>query len=98
MAPLGLDGPARLELAGVSRPVNAMEAAELLNPKEGYEITEADERMIATGRGQLFGQFLIDREGVVRWTNIECGTEGLAGLGKFPTADEILAAIRTLPG
>jgi peroxiredoxin len=62
---------ARLKLSDVNEPVNAMEAAELLNPRDGYEITEADERMIATGRGQLFGQFLIDREGIVRWSFTE---------------------------
>ena len=36
----------------------------------------------------------MDREGIIRWTNIECGREGLAGLGKFPTDDELLAAVR----
>jgi hypothetical protein len=39
---------------------------------------------------QFIAQFLLDRDGVVRWTNIECGKEGLKGLGKFPTDDEIL--------
>jgi hypothetical protein len=47
---------------------------------------------------QLKAQFLIDREGIVRWVNIECAVEGLAGVGKFPTDAEILAAVRTLPG
>ena len=41
---------------------------------------------------QLKGQFLIDREGIVRWANIECAGEGLAGVGKFPTDAEILTA------
>jgi hypothetical protein len=49
-------------------------------------------------RPQLKGQFLIDREGIVRWVNIECAVEGLAGAGKFPTDPEILAAVRALPG
>jgi hypothetical protein len=40
------------------------------------------------------GQFIIDRGGVVRWTNIECGKEGLSGLGKFPSHDELMAAAR----
>ena len=43
------------------------------------------------------GQFLIDREGIVRWANIECAREGLAGVGKFPTDGEIFAAVRELP-
>jgi hypothetical protein len=37
---------------------------------------------------QLIGQFLIDRDGIVGWVNIE----GVAGLEKFPTDDELLAA------
>jgi hypothetical protein len=32
----------------------------------------------------------------VRWSNIECAGEGLAGIGKFPSADAILAAAQTL--
>jgi len=46
---------------------------------------------------QLKGQFLIDRDGIVRWANVECLTEGAAGVGKFPTEEEILAAARALP-
>jgi hypothetical protein len=46
---------------------------------------------------QLKGQFLIDRDGIVRWANIECAAEGVAGVGKFPSAGEILAAARALP-
>jgi len=47
---------------------------------------------------QLKGQFLIDRNGIVRWANIECATEGVAGVGKFPSEAEIFAAARALPG
>jgi peroxiredoxin len=64
----------------------------------GFTPSETDQAEMQRQWPQLKGQFLIDRDGIVRWTNIECGTEGMAGLGKFPTADEILAAIRTLPG
>jgi hypothetical protein len=46
---------------------------------------------------QLKGQFLIDRDGIVRWANIECATEGMAGVGKFPSEEEILTAARALP-
>jgi len=38
------------------------------------------------------GQFLIDRDGMIRWANIECAREGLPGLGKFPTVEELLPA------
>jgi peroxiredoxin len=46
--------------------------------------------------GQLIGQFLVDREGIVRWVNIEGAKEGLAGLEKFPTDEEFLAAAQRL--
>ena len=41
---------------------------------------------------QMKGQFLIDRDGIVRWAHIECGKEGLSGLGKFPSHDELIRA------
>jgi len=46
--------------------------------------------------GQLTGQFLLDRDGIVRWVNIEGVKEGLAGLERFPTDDEFLEAARTV--
>ena len=46
--------------------------------------------------GQMIGQFLVDREGIVRWVNIEGAKEGLAGLEKFPTDEEFLDATRQL--
>jgi peroxiredoxin len=64
----------------------------------GFTPTETDQADMQRQWPQLKGQFLVDRHGIVRWANIECGgPDGLAGLGKFPTADEILAAIRALP-
>ena len=49
-------------------PMDPFAALEYLNKKDGYDITEADRQIIATGVGQLVGQFLLDRNGVVRWT------------------------------
>ena len=46
---------------------------------------------------QFTGQFLVDRDGIVRWSNIECAQEGPAGIDKFPTDEELLAAARALP-
>lgn len=48
--------------------------------------------------GQMIGQFLVDREGIVRWVNIEGAKEGLASLEKFPTDEEFLLAARKLVG
>ena len=48
------------------------------------------------GRPQLKDHFLIDSDGVVWWANIECGNDGLSGIGKFPSREGILAAARNL--
>ena len=46
--------------------------------------------------GQLTGQFLIDRTGIVRWVNIEGVKDGLAGLERFPSDDEFLEAAKLI--
>lgn len=72
-------------------PMNWPAAAEYLNNKDGYEITEADQRMAATGQGQLFGQFLLDREGVVRWSFTEV-PEGGHRMFAAPSPQELMSA------
>lgn len=67
-----------------------------LDKLHGYSQTETDRQDAERQFPQLKGQFLIDREGIVRWANVEGASEGLAGLGKFPTDDQLLEAARTL--
>jgi hypothetical protein len=67
-----------------------------LTKLDGFVGTETDQAEMARQFPQLKGQFLIDRDGIVRWANIECATEGLAGVGKFPSEEEILAAARAM--
>jgi peroxiredoxin len=74
--------------------MNPMAAAQALTALDGYVPTATDQRDAELNFTQMKGQFLIDRDGVVRWFNIECGREGLGGLGKFPTQDELLTAAR----
>jgi hypothetical protein len=74
--------------------VPMMAAGAALNNLDGFQPTPTDQREMQSSFTQMKGQFLIDRNGVVRWANIECGKEGLSGLGKFPTHDELLAAAR----
>ena len=64
---------------------------------DGYAGTKTDQADMDRQWPQLKGQFLIDREGIVRWANIECAKEGLAGIGKDPAEDTILGAARALP-
>jgi peroxiredoxin len=71
-------------------PIPAASAA--LSQLDGYQPTPNDNREMESTFTQLTGQFLIDRDGVVRWSEIECGKEGLAGLGKFPSHAELIEA------
>ena len=73
-----------------------VEAGPAMAKLDGYQTTATDERDRERHATQLKGQFLLDRDGVVRWANIECANEGLAGLGKFPTDAELQAAVKAL--
>jgi hypothetical protein len=78
-------------------PLPVREASAALARLDDYEPTATDREDAARPVLQVLGQFLVDREGIVRWTSIECARDGLAGLGKFPTDEELLAAVRALP-
>lgn len=79
----------------LSEPLPIMQAAAAIGKLDGYEENQTDRADMERQWPQLKGQFLIDRGGVVRWANIECA-DGLASVGKFPSADEILIAARSL--
>jgi peroxiredoxin len=78
-------------------PLPIMEAAVATGTQDGYTGNDTDKAEMERQWPQLKGQFLIDRDGIVRWANVECATEGLAGVGKFPSDEEILTAARALP-
>src|SRR6185369_13679788 len=78
-------------------PLPAPDAAMALAKLDGYTENQTDKADMKRQWPQLKGQFLIDRNGIVCWTHVECATEGLAGIGKFPSEDEILTAVRALP-
>jgi peroxiredoxin len=77
-------------------PLPVMQVAEAVAKADGYTENDTDRTDMQRQWPQLKGQFLIDRDGIVRWAQIECATEGPAGIGKFPSADEIIAAARML--
>jgi len=88
----------QVEIPGeLSGPMNRLAASEQLNSKDGYEMTEADQRMAAAGSGQLFGQFLLDREGIVRWTFTEVPDGGRRMFGA-PSPQELMSAASQLTG
>ena len=86
-----LDGLARE--AGISAPPGGGWAA--LDREDGI-IAQDFAPDIERHQAQLTGQFLIDRDGVIRWSNIETEREGMEGLDRFPSDDELLAAVRAL--
>src|SRR5262245_4945525 len=95
--PTALAG-ARLNPTGeLPQPLPAMDALAALNTKDGFEPTDADQKIFAGTPAQLVGHFLIDRDGLIRWTNLEA-SEGLNGIGTFPTPAELLATTKSLVG
>ena len=79
-------------------PLPVPAAAQALAKLDGYQLTPTDQREQESTFTQLKGQFLIDRDGIVRWSHIECGKEGLPGMGKFPSHDELLGAAAIVTG
>jgi peroxiredoxin len=77
-------------------PLPILAAFDALNNLDHFQPTATDQRDQEATLGQLKGQFLIDRDGIVRWANVECGKEGLSGVGKFPTQDELVTAARSV--
>ncbi len=86
-AALRLDGNGELPAA---LPVE--EAVRALDRIDGFQRTAGDQREAEQQFTQLSGQFLIDRSGIIRWANIECVREGPAGLGKFPSYEDLVNA------
>jgi peroxiredoxin len=81
----------RIHLPGeLPEPMGVMAYSEFLNKKEGYEITESDHQMMASDQGQLVGQFLIDREGIVRWSFTEV-LKGGFNTFKAPNPEELMS-------
>jgi peroxiredoxin len=76
-------------------PQNILQANETLNKRDGFELTEVDQQIAATHGFQLAGHFLIDRDGIIRWLQIEAA-DGPGDLAKFPSDEEILRAARSL--
>jgi peroxiredoxin len=78
-------------------PLDPMAAAGALNKMDGYEITDADQQMQATGMGQLVGEFLLDREGIIRWSFTEV-PEGGKNLFGAPTPQDLMSAASRVAG
>ena len=66
--------------------------------RDDFEAAAADRDDMQRHGMQFVGQFLVDRDGIVRWANIEGAKEGLAGVEKFPTDEEFLVAAQQVVG
>jgi hypothetical protein len=88
---------ARTTLGGLlAEPLSILDAARVLEEQHPFELTPADHADDERHFGQFVGQFLLDRDGIIRWLNIEGARQGIAGVGMFPTDEELLAAASRL--
>jgi hypothetical protein len=67
-------------------PLPVRKAYAALSRLDAFEPTPTDREDVARPILQFQGQFLLDRDGIISWTNVECAAAGLSGLGQFPTA------------
>ncbi|MBY4606939.1 AhpC/TSA family protein [Rhizobium sp. 9T] len=82
----------RVDMPGeLPEPMNPIAAMEFLDKADGYEMTDDDKRMISPGEGQLVGEFLLDRDGVVRWCFTEVEEAGRHMFG-VPAPREVMSA------
>jgi thiol-disulfide isomerase/thioredoxin len=78
-------------------PLDPFAAMAALNKMDGYEITDADQQIMAAGSGQLVGEFLLDREGIIRWCFTEV-PEGGKNLFGAPTPQDLMSAASRVTG
>ncbi|MBS0451395.1 MAG: redoxin domain-containing protein [Proteobacteria bacterium] len=79
----------------LSAPTQPMEANDVLNARDGFELDEIDKAIFARHGTQLVGHFLVDAAGIVRWVKIEA-VDGPNSLCIFPNAAQIIAAAGAL--
>jgi len=82
------------ELGGAAARTFASAVTTAMNTWDGYGMKDADRLMVAEGSGQLFGQFLIDRDGVIAWSFAEAPEEGRPILSRPRPQELIDAAMR----
>jgi len=89
--------PLRFNPTGeLPEPLPLLEAVQALDRLHGFEPTENYRQEAQRQFPQLAGEFLVDRDGIVRWVYIETAEAGWAGLGKFPTERDLLAVARAV--
>jgi len=66
------------------------DATKVLVKDDPYDFTDDDQEAWNSSQLQITGQFLIDRDGIVRWFNVEGARDGLAGLTRYPSDEELM--------
>jgi peroxiredoxin len=79
-------------------PLPLPDALNALDEKDRFEWTATDEADHERSFPMLLGQFLLDRDGIIRWVNIEGTRHGFADVADFPADEEFLAAAARLRG
>jgi peroxiredoxin len=74
------------------QPVSAFKANAAVNRIDGFKPTLLDRKIQVLHGSTGAGYTLIEKDGIVRWRWLE-GETGLADIGRFPSADDVLAAV-----
>jgi hypothetical protein len=77
-------------------PAHEGSAFQAIEKLDSFTPSDRDAADLERHQIQFIGQFLIDRNGIVRWSSIECAKGGLADIDKFPTDEELLELARAL--
>jgi peroxiredoxin len=85
----------------LAEPVPITEIAMTLNQLDRYEMNETDFQELEQQwrwdlATQLMARFLVDREGIVRWVDVEGAGQGMGGIGLLASDEELFAAVRAL--
>lgn len=78
------------------QPMGVKALSEKLTAEDGYAGSPDDATDVERQWPQLKALYMIDRQGIVRWVEIECQKEGMAGIGKMPSEEVILQAARAM--
>jgi peroxiredoxin len=93
-------GLRNLDVADTGTPVQrtmGTVAAMALNTWDRYGMKDADWQMMKEGTGQLFGQFLIDRDGIIAWSFAEAPEAGTPMMTR-PRPQELIDAAMRVAG
>ena len=80
------------------RPMPAWDFIHMQRRLYPYELTEREHQEWANNKTLGAAQFLVDRDGFVRWTRVQSMAHPPAGLGNYPTEAELLTAAQALSG